>query len=188
MSNLAKIRRINVWGAPCSGKSTVASWIFAELKMRDIEVEYSPEYIKWWTFTNQSPRGLDQIYVSATMLHQEDLILKKDRAGILVTDCPILLGCYYGVRNEVPGIESFIEIATVFENVYPSLNIMLDPDGIDFTDTSRFHTKDESKNIQDQLIVFLQQMGMEKRINNFRFLKTLKRDEILDYVLMVLGE
>ena len=58
-----KIRRICFYGAPGSGKSTVASYIFAELKMLNYNVEFVSEYVKRWTFIKREPQPFDQVFL-----------------------------------------------------------------------------------------------------------------------------
>jgi len=62
------VRRINLFGGPCSGKSTIASWLFSRLKEEDIDVEFVSEYIKGWTFIPRNCDSFDQLYVFTDVL------------------------------------------------------------------------------------------------------------------------
>jgi hypothetical protein len=175
-----RIRRVNIFGAPCSGKSSIAALVFHRLKKQGYDVEHSPEYIKWWTFIDRKPTGFDQIYLSATQIHQEDMILRRHKNAILVTDCPILLGCYYGLETKVPGMEDVISLAKTFEKIYPSINIVLDGEGIAFSDSARFHNKKQSQEIHKRMVSFL-----KKNVGDFFQIKTTSDEEHKDIVFYV---
>jgi nicotinamide riboside kinase len=87
---------INLFGAPGSGKSTMAARIFADMKCRGIKVEYTDEYAKRKVYEGNSKALGCQPYIMAQQLYKLE-ILEND-ADFVITDSPVLLSCLYNSR------------------------------------------------------------------------------------------
>jgi len=148
--------RINIWGGPCCGKSTIASKLFSCLKTDGYNVELVLEYIKKWTYTDRKPQGFDQYYISAKQLHMEYTALKAGFEHI-VADCPVLLNCFYADYCNLPFSQSLIDIALEYEKQYPSFNIFIKRNNSEHSDIARFHNKEESLDIDIKLKKFIQE-------------------------------
>jgi len=146
--------RINLFGGPCCGKSTIASKIFSRLKSDGYNVELVLEYIKKWTYIDRRPESFDQYYISAKQLHREYTALS---AGFdhIIADCPILLNCFYAEYGGLPFSKSLIDISLEFEKVYPSLNIFIKRQNHGHSDIARFHNEKESLEIDNKLKKFI---------------------------------
>jgi hypothetical protein len=144
------IRRINFFGGPCTCKSTNAAFIFAELKKRGLSAELVDEYIKFWTYIPRVPKGFDSLYVQAKQIHKEDTIL---RAGtdFIVSDSPIMLQYYYAKHHNTPAQKQMLEIACEFEEMYPSINILLTRNDADYNELGRYETLEQAKEIDMEL-------------------------------------
>ena len=151
--------RINLWGSPGCGKSTIASKVFSRLKADGYNVELILEYIKKWTYIDRQPQGFDQYYISAKQLHREYSALN---AGFdhIITDCPVLLNCFYADYCKLPFSQSLIDIALEYEKAYPSVNIFMKRGNHSHSDIARFHNEEESLEIDIKLKDFI-------RKNNF---------------------
>lgn len=121
MSTSRKIRRINIWGGPSTGKSTVAAGLFSQLKVKGLSVELVPEYIKQWAYEGKQPKSFDRVFLCANQMHSENRLLPY--VDLIVSDSPLLLIGAYG--GGVAYLQSLIDLAKAFEEQYPSLNFFL---------------------------------------------------------------
>lgn len=85
---------VNLYGGPGTGKSTMASHVFAELKYAGIDAELVQEYAKLLTWEHNKCALSNQALVSATQMHWLDIAARGTQ--VVVTDSPILLGLVYG--------------------------------------------------------------------------------------------
>jgi hypothetical protein len=182
---MSKIRRINLYGGPCCGKSTLMTWLFSELKSRQFEIEMAPEWIKTWTFEKKEPQGFDQVYIYGNSMQQEELPLRSG-TDLVITDAPLLLNNYYGTARKIPGIEHLVAMTKVFEEKYPSLNIFLERADFGFSDVARYHDEEQSKQIDDEMWDFLNYEFISGGIINFLSFRVNKKEYILKYILQQL--
>lgn len=143
------IRRICLFGGPGCGKSVTSSGLFHDLKKEKLNVELVFEYIKQWVYLSRSPRSFDQVYVFSKQLHAEDVILRTN-VDLIITDSPILLACSYARDTDVCW-KQLLEIWRDFEKVYPSLNIFLSREGIDYQSRGRYHNYDEAVDLDTKI-------------------------------------
>jgi hypothetical protein len=139
---MGKIRRINILGGPCCAKSTMAAFIFSALKKEKYRVELVTEYIKFWTYLNQQPSSWDSYYCQSQQIHQEDVVL---RAGVelIISDSPLFLAyCYSMMQNNVYS-EIMLKTCLLFDEMYPSLNILLDRGSILYDPIGRFENSEK---------------------------------------------
>jgi len=145
------IRRINLLGGPCSGKSTLAAWIFAELKMQGIEIEHVYESVKAWTFIGRPPQSFDQVYLFGKQLHMEDIVLRSNKNVSIVSESPILLSCCYAKNYGLPGWEHLIALSQEFEKKFPSLNFFINRGNCPYITNGRFQDFEASQTM-DRII------------------------------------
>jgi hypothetical protein len=146
--------RINIFGPPCAAKSTTAAKLFSRLKEDNFNVELVTEYIKSWTYIKREPKSFDQIYIFGQQLHKEDVALNAGFEHI-ITDCPLLLNCFYAKYNNLPGCKQLLEIAKEFEDKYSSLNIYLPKIHRNYSSIGRFHNEEQIEEIDVALKQFL---------------------------------
>jgi hypothetical protein len=149
-----KIRRICFYGAAGTAKSTIAAYVFSQLKMKGMSVELVREHVKNWTYYNRVPRSFDQCFLFAKQLHLEDEVLQ---AGFdyVVTDCPLLLPVFYAKRAEVPGSKQLLRQVEEFDKRYQPLHILLQRPPGSYDKLGRFHSPKEIKVIDEELEGFL---------------------------------
>lgn len=91
---------INLFSGPGAGKSTLASQIFADLKMKQLDVELVTEYAKDLVYEERSNiLSKDQLYILAK---QNRKLERLENKGIdyAVTDSPLLLSNVYNTMND----------------------------------------------------------------------------------------
>lgn len=146
------MRKINLYGAPSSGKSTLAAYQYAVLKIKGIRTEMVREYAKELVYSGKDISNLpqkDRLHILKTQIKREALF--TNQVEILITDAPIFISAFYNQneqalhlarkhRNNFTGQES---------NYFLTLNHMFEKNG------ARSHDEEQSKIIETQMQEFL---------------------------------
>lgn len=175
------IRRINLLGGPGLGKSTLAAFIFQQMKKEGYKIELVTEYIKTWTYIPRSPRSWDSFYCQMKQVHQEDVILRSGMP-LIITDSPIFLGCFYAWHHGDPGVPMMLDVVKRFDQMYPSLTILLDRGTIFYDPAGRYETQKQALEADQQLAIFA-----ECHIK-FETFSAIEHQAILDYVKQKIKE
>jgi nicotinamide riboside kinase len=146
------VRRINLFGAAGTGKSTLAAKIFAALKEKHHDVELITEYIKPWAYEGRKAKSYDSLYVFSKQVKAEDTILRSVNA--IVTDSPVLLNAAYGVYYKFPAAEELVGISKKFDIQYPVLNLRIERT-VKYVQKGRYESKDEAHTFDEFLFQFL---------------------------------
>jgi nicotinamide riboside kinase len=172
----SKIRRINIWGGPCAGKSTLATYVFSILKQGGYSIEYVSEFIKQWTYIPIIPKSYDSIFCSINQIHNEDIILRGE-TNFIVSDSPIFLQYFYNNYHNCPGQEGFLRIALEYEKIYPSLNILLNRNDIYYNELGRYEKIKEAKEIDVKIENMLSILDI-----SFKKFDCEKINDIIEYI------
>src|ERR1035437_6434897 len=145
---------INLFGGPCTAKSTVAANLFAELKWSRVQCELVTEYVKSLVFEKNFYKMEDQLYIFAKQ-HRRHLIL-NGKVDVVITDSPLPL-CFYYDNNRTPFLR---EIILSQFNKFNNLNILLERGG-DYDPIGRMQTESEAKIVD----IEMKQMLIDNNIN-----------------------
>lgn len=137
------IRRINFYGPPGSGKSTIAPRIFSDLKKLGYNVEYTPEYIKKWAYMKKIPQGFEQLYVCAKQIHSEDVFLRHG-VDLIISDSPIMMNWAYCSIYKHPIEAQINKIACEWEKQHPAIHIWLNRAHSSYSNIGRYENEEES--------------------------------------------
>ena len=85
---------LNFYAGPGTGKSTIASSVFAELKKKHINCELITEFAKRKVWEGNSACLENQLYITAKQQYLMWTVSKH--VDLIITDSPLLLGCIYG--------------------------------------------------------------------------------------------
>lgn len=169
--------RINFWAGAGAGKSTIASHTFSFLKQNKFSsVELVHEYIKDWVYDEKKPLNFDQVYIFGKQVHNEFRYLKS--GCHIVSDSPILLNVFYAKKAGISFWQELLEIGKKFEFSYPSYNIFLNRGNIDYVDAGRYHTEEEARIIDREMLDF-----MECHLPDFAVYDSENPQEICNFVL-----
>jgi len=163
---------VNLFGGPCSAKSTISAQIFGKLKWDKIECERISEYAKDVVWEGNVEKLNNQIYIFAKQLKKH--IDLNNKVKVLITDSPLPLGLIYD-NNKTKYLG---ELILNEYNKFRNLNIFLNRKG-EYNTTGRLQTLDEAiqkdKEIKQLLInkniEFVDFDGIEENV-----------DEIIKYI------
>ena len=149
---------INIYGGPCSGKSTASAGLFYKMKMLHMSVELVTEYAKDLVYGNRLEHMLDQQeYIFAKQNQRLHRLL--DKVDYVITDSPTLLSNVY-VDETWCCAEQFKELVICTYNSYDNLNIYLHrPE--EFQQYGRAHSKEQSEAIDTQVIDVLRRHSLD---------------------------
>ena len=137
---------VNLYGGPCSGKSTLMAGLFYKLKSLGKNVEMSTEFVKDSVYDGNPYPFQDQIYVFANML--KHLRQYDGKVDYVITDAPLLMNSIYG-EKELP---AFHKLVMEEYNRYNNINYFLERSkNVDFVSSGRVNTEKESNDIQKKI-------------------------------------
>lgn len=131
---------VNLFGGPCSGKSTIASGIFYELKCLGIDCELVTEVSKDEIWNGSEHLLLNQPYIFGNQLHR--IWRLNGKVNVIVSDSPILLSIVYSKENSKNFNNYIVEAHSKFDN----LNFFVKRNEKQtFDNRGRVHNEEESK-------------------------------------------
>ena len=162
---------INLYGAPGSGKSTIASGLFYHMKMAGLKVEQAPEYVKPKLFEDNTYVFKDQLYCFAKQ--QKKLRELNGKVDFVITDAPLLMSLIYN-QTEVP---LFNDLVVQYYNEYDNMNFLLKRNHTYHTE-GRIQTEQESDHVGEELENYLKEYKIDY--------KTLPSNESMYNILQIL--
>lgn len=143
------IPRINIYGGPGVGKSTLAAKFFIHFKQRGHNIELIQEFVKQYVYTSQTLTPWGQMYTFGQQFGAE---LRALEGGVqqIVTDSPLFLQSIYARYNGCPVHAELAKICQEFDKQYPSINFLILRKTL-FKGIGRWGDEDEAK-LRDRLI------------------------------------
>lgn len=136
---------VNLFAGPGSGKSTMASGLFYNLKSARVNCELTGEYAKDLAWEDGDKKVSDQIYVFAKQ--QRRVLRLVDKVDVVISDSPTIMGLAY-MPEHYP--LAFAELVQWQFNQYDNLNLFVNrvkP----YNPKGRFHTEEQSKRKDQQI-------------------------------------
>lgn len=145
------LKVINLWGAPCSGKSTTASGLFKKMKVNNYNVELVHEYAKDMVWDRAHPDHFsDQFKISAHQ-HERQLRLAHNNVRWAISDSPLLMAAMYQPVNYYKTFLPFLmEVSDSFTNI----NFFLKRN-FDYVELGRNKSEQEANKISEDILYFL---------------------------------
>lgn len=142
---------INLFGGPCSGKSTCAAYVFHKLRTMKINVEMIFEFTKDLTYSTNITPPYNQAFVFGNQLNKIEKYL--EHIDILIIDSPLLLSIVY---NSTPYLnDCFNQVVLEAFNSFNNLNYLLDND-FSYSQQGRYQSEKEAKIIHSKIINMLE--------------------------------
>jgi hypothetical protein len=148
---------VNLFGAPCAGKSTMAAGLFYCLKRAGVRAELAGEYAKDLTYDARFEGAAslrDQIYIFAKQRSRIERLVPH--CEVIITDCPVLLGASY-YPELFP--DSFRELLVWAFNEHDTMNFFLNREHA-YSTHGRRQTEEESDQIAKEMMEFLDSNGV----------------------------
>lgn len=145
---------INLYGAPGSGKSTIASGLFFHMKMAGLNVELASEYIKSKVFEENPYPFHDQLYCFAKQ-HKKIKEL-NGKVDYVITDSPLLMSMVYNTTEP----DLFNDLVLQYFNQYDNINFLLKRQHAYHTE-GRVQTEQEADKIGEGLEEHLKRCNVE---------------------------
>ena len=142
---------VNLFGAPGSGKSTGAAYIFSRLKMHVVNCELITEYAKDKTWE----KNMEALSCQEYIFGKQSFRMKRcrEKVDVIITDSPLPLGIFYNT-NPVLG-EHYEQLVLDVFNTYDNMNYGLVRDK-PYNPIGRNQTEAESDEIGDRIQFFLE--------------------------------
>lgn len=131
---------INMFAGPGAGKSTIASGVFHQMKLRGDSVELVTEYAKELTWDGRMNELENQMVVTGTQAYRIARLV--DKVDYIITDSPILISSFYCPKNR-PMLRAAIREEF---DMYDNMNFIVKRQK-EFVAAGRNQTEEESKAI-----------------------------------------
>lgn len=145
---------INLYGGPCSAKSTTAAGLFHRMKQRHMSVELVTEYAKELVYSNRLEHMTDQQeYIFAEQNARIHRL--RDKVDYVITDSPILLSAIYA-NADWCCVDRFKNLVYCCYASYNNIDIFLRRPNI-FDNNGRLHNEEQSKELDSIILTALKQ-------------------------------
>lgn len=141
---------INLFGAPGSGKSTGAAYLFSKLKMAGINAELVTEFAKDKVYEDSKEVFKNQTYILGKQSFKQSKL--RDKVDVIITDSPLPLSIYYNDDKDIQDELSALGLK-IFDS-YDNHNYFINrvkP----YNPKGRFQTEEEAIDIVDGMKDFL---------------------------------
>lgn len=145
MKSTKKLKVVNLYGPPSSGKTTLAAIVFARMKQAGMSVSLVTEFAREMIYEGRTRMLVEQPIVLGEQFRRLKII--EGHSEWAVTDSPIRLSMIYGEKYHNPEwMYNLSLMDNQFENYGFLLNTIYESE-----DYGRIHTAKESIKILDKL-------------------------------------
>jgi len=145
---------VNIYGGPCSGKSTRISYIAAILKLNGISCEICPEFAKEEIYRGMPENLKDQRYIFGNQQHILSKLAKM--YDVIIVD-GTLLNCVLYSPNET---KQFHDVIYEEYKKYENKNYFIKRNKeLDFQQVGRVHNLEESLKKDKEIIDILESLN-----------------------------
>lgn len=151
--------RINIIGAPGSGKSFLAEQLFLYFKQKN---QYSVEFVPEWIRSEIYRIGpMESLWEQIRTSHKQREMEQKPKSDIIITDSGTTAGYFYAClhfngddKRQLAVIEDlYADLLSDIYNNYYDVTIYAPPIINDFEDAARYHNKNEIQSLDQHMKV-----------------------------------
>ena len=161
---MEKLKVINLFGGPGTGKSTTRADLFRLMKQNHLPVEEVTEFAKDVTWDQNLALFSDQLFVLANQNRRLERL--RDKVEWAVSDSPILLGIHYKTPDYLPN--TFEDLIFELWDTYENHNFFIERNH-PYDPTDRNQNEEEARAIDASIIRMLE-------FNEIPFTKVLSGD------------
>lgn len=171
---------INFISSPCSGKSTMASLLYSELKMMHHDAEYVQEIAKRLIYEEKFDELNNQFNISKAQY--EIIKAVSGKVKYTITDSGIMVNLFYNreYANNICNVEKVEQIFKEKLYEFNNINIFLERnEDYPYQNEGRVHTLQQSKEISKKM----EKMLIEYKLPYKKFLSHKDNMQaIIDYI------
>ena len=109
---------VSLFSSAGAGKSTLAAYVFAKLKMMGVNCELVAEFAKDKVWEKNSSALSNQIYIFAKQYYR--MASCADQVDVIITDSPLFLSPFYNKDPEID--EPLKQLCYIISSRYDNLN------------------------------------------------------------------
>lgn len=147
---------VNLYGAPGSGKSTGAAYIFAKLKMAGVNAELVTEFAKDKVWEESKEVFNNQVYIFGKQYFR--ITRCAEKVDVIVTDSPLPLSVFYNATDD--SNQEFNKLVIKISESFDNKNYFLHRTKT-YNPKGRFQNEKESDELADNLWNFLTMWDIE---------------------------
>jgi tRNA uridine 5-carbamoylmethylation protein Kti12 len=170
------MKLINLYGAPCSGKSKMAAHLFSKLKETPVKCELVGEVAKELIYLGNEVQLVNQVYILGCQ-YRKLKDLERNGIDVAISDSPLLLQLIYSQEktyyDEIKAL--VLKLNSEFDN-YDILLNRVTP----YQQYGRVNTEAEAEEIHKKVVAAMKDQIKLSVNSNTRGTKTLT-----DYVLKI---
>lgn len=141
-----KQRVLNLYGPPCAAKSTIAAYVFSNLKMHGVNCELINEFAKDMSWEKNETVMSDQLFMFANQWHK--MYRCYGKTDLLITDSPLLLSPMYNSDVEID--RQFRDIVYAMDSKFSNTNYLIRR-VVKYENSGRVHDESQSNEIWGKL-------------------------------------
>ena len=138
---------VNLYGAPGTGKSTGAAYIYSKLKLDEINCELVTEFAKDMVWDENKKAIYNQAYVFGNQYYRISRL--ENEVDVVITDSPILLSIIYNKDKRLG--KEFIDLVKSVSSSYKNRLDILFKRVKQYKTVGRLHNEEQSDKLYNEI-------------------------------------
>lgn len=148
---------VNLYGAPGTGKSTGAAYIYSKLKLNEINCELVTEFAKDIVWDENKKAIYNQAYLFGNQYYRISRL--ENEVDVVVTDSPILLSIVYNKDRRLG--KEFIDLVKAVSLSYENRLDILFKRVKQYRTVGRLHNEEQSDKLYNEIKDLLDTVNLE---------------------------